>query len=48
MGELERRIRAARSVSGSRDLPLTDRAKRELAELLLSEPAPLPTVRCVR
>ncbi|GGH33748.1 hypothetical protein [Microbacterium album] len=38
MDEIERRIRAARPVSGHRDLPLTDRAKRELAELMLAEP----------
>ena len=37
MDELERRIRAARPVSGNRTLPLTDRAKRELAELIRSE-----------
>jgi hypothetical protein len=36
MDELERRIRAARPLSGHRDLPLTDRAKRELAELMLA------------
>lgn len=38
MDELERRVRAARPMSGNRDLPLTDRAKRELADLLLSRP----------
>lgn len=38
MDELERRIRAARPMSGNRDLPLTDRAKRELADLVLSRP----------
>lgn len=37
MDELERRIRAAQPVSRSRDLPLSDRAKRELADLLLSD-----------
>ena len=37
MDELERRIRAARPVSGNRTLPLTDRAKRELAELIIAE-----------
>lgn len=35
MDEIERRVRAARPPSGHRDLPLTDRAKRELAELAL-------------
>lgn len=40
MDDLERRIRAARPASGHRDLPLTDRAERELAELMLSEPEP--------
>ncbi len=35
MDEIEWRIRAARPVSGHRDLPLSDRAKRELAELLV-------------
>lgn len=39
MDELERRIRAARPLSGHRDLPLTDRAKRELAELMLASSA---------
>ena len=38
MDEIERRIRAARPLSGSRDLPLTGRAKSELAELLLGTP----------
>lgn len=33
--DLDKRIRAARPTSGNRDLPLTDRAKRELAELML-------------
>lgn len=33
---LEQRIRAARPFSGNRNLPLSDRAKRELAELLLT------------
>lgn len=37
MDEIERRIRAAQPVSRSRTLPLSDRAKRELADLLLSE-----------
>lgn len=37
MDEIERRIRAARPVSGNRNLPLSDRAKRELADLLISE-----------
>ena len=37
MDDLERRIRAARPVSRSRDLPLSDRAKRELADLLLAD-----------
>lgn len=37
MDDLERRIRAARPVSGNRHLPLTDRAKRELAELLMTD-----------
>lgn len=36
MDETERRIRAARPVSGNRHLPLTDRAKRELAELMIA------------
>ncbi|QTV79160.1 hypothetical protein [Microbacterium sp. NIBRBAC000506063] len=41
MDEIERRVRAARPTSGHRDLPLTDRAKRELAELaLVDETAP--------
>lgn len=44
MDDLERRIRAARPVSGHRNLPLTDRAKRELAELMLQESS-LPTSR---
>lgn len=35
MDEIERRIRAARPLSGHRLLPLTERAKRELADLLL-------------
>lgn len=35
MDELEQRIRGARPVSGHRNLPLSDRAKRELAELML-------------
>lgn len=35
--EVERLLRAARPMSGNRDLPLSDRAKRELAELLMSE-----------
>lgn len=39
MDELERRLRAARPAPGSRDLPLSDRAKREFAELVLSTPA---------
>lgn len=38
MDELERRIRAARPASVDRRTPLTTRAKRELAELILSEP----------
>lgn len=42
MDELERRLRAARPISGHRDLPLTDRAKRELADLMLAEPARAP------
>ena len=37
MDELERRLRAARPVSGNRRLPLTDRAKRELADLIIAE-----------
>lgn len=37
MDELERRIRAASPMSRSRNLPLSDRAKRELADLLLSD-----------
>lgn len=37
MDEIERRIRAAQPVSRSRRLPLSDRAKRELADLLLSD-----------
>ncbi len=36
MDDLERRVRAARPLSGHRDLPLSDRAKRELADLLLA------------
>lgn len=36
MDDIERRVRAARPLSGGRGLPLTDRAKRELAELLVS------------
>lgn len=43
MDELERRIRAARPASGHRSLPLTDRAKRELAELVLSFPGADPS-----
>lgn len=39
MDDLERRIRAARPVSGHRNLPLSDRAKRELSELVLAGPA---------
>lgn len=39
MDEIEQRIRAARPLSGNRDLPLSDRAKRELAELVMSAPA---------
>lgn len=35
MDDLERRIRAARPPSGNRHMPLSDRAKRDLAELLL-------------
>ena len=35
MDELEQRIRAARPFSGHRNLPLSDRAKRELADLML-------------
>ena len=42
MDELERRIRAARPMSGNRDLPLSDRAKRELADLVLSSPHAMP------
>ncbi|MFC6354587.1 hypothetical protein [Luethyella okanaganae] len=38
MDEVERRIRAARPLSGNRYQPLSDRAKRELADLLLSNP----------
>lgn len=37
MDDLERRVRAARPISGHRDLPLSDRSKRELADLLLAE-----------
>lgn len=37
MDELEARLRAARPISGHRSLPLTDRAKRELADLMLAE-----------
>ena len=37
MDDLERRIRAARPVSGNRYMPLTDRAKRELAEMLMAD-----------
>lgn len=37
MDDIETRLRAARPTSGYRDLPLTDRAKRELAELMLAE-----------
>ena len=40
MDDLERRIREARPVSGHRDMPLSDRAKRELAELMMSASAP--------
>ncbi len=40
MDEIEHRIRAARPASGHRDLPITDRAKRELADLVLYERAP--------
>lgn len=36
MDEIERRVRAARPVSGHRNLPLSDRAKRELADVLLT------------
>ncbi len=39
MDDLERRIRAARPISGHRDLPLSDRAKRELADLMLADSA---------
>lgn len=39
MDEIERRIRQARPVSGHRDLPLTDRAKRELGELIIADGA---------
>lgn len=39
MDDLERRIRDARPLSGNRSLPLTDRAKRELAELVMTAPA---------
>lgn len=37
MDELEQRIRAARPISGHRALPLTDRAKRELADLIVAD-----------
>ncbi|MFK0403142.1 hypothetical protein ACIQTT_12480 [Microbacterium sp. NPDC090225] len=39
MDEIERRIRHARPASGHRDLPLTDRAKRELGELIIADGA---------
>ncbi|ACZ29894.1 hypothetical protein Xcel_0862 [Xylanimonas cellulosilytica DSM 15894] len=42
------RIRAARPVSGNRNLPLTDRAKRELAELLISAVPTSPPARSTR
>ena len=46
MDEFERRIRAARPASVRRDTPLSSRAKRELAELILSDPdASLPPAR---
>ncbi|SNU02661.1 hypothetical protein SAMN06298212_1483 [Ruaniaceae bacterium KH17] len=43
MKEIERRIRAARPLSGNRNLPLSDRAKRELAELIMDESGVQPT-----
>lgn len=48
MDDLERRIRAARPVSGHRDLPLTDRAKRELADLVLADVETSPPARYPR
>lgn len=44
MKEIERRIRAARPLSGNRNLPLSDRAKRELAELIMDESGVQPTL----
>ena len=41
MDDLERRVRRARPLSGHRDLPLTDRAKRDLADIILSAGADL-------
>lgn len=40
MDDLERRIRRARPLSGNRNLPLSDRARRELAELLMAADSP--------
>lgn len=48
MDELERRVRAARPLSGHRDLPLSDRAKRELADLLLAGTSRKPPRRMKR
>lgn len=48
MDDFERRIKAARPTSGHRDLPLTDRAKRELAELLIGDLPPARTPMQVR
>lgn len=48
MDELEKRVRAARPLSGHRDLPLTDRAKRELADLMLSAVPPDSAQRTAR
>lgn len=42
MDELEHGLRAARPLSGSRNLPLTGRAKQELADLVLSTPQKPP------
>lgn len=42
MDELEHGLRAARPLSGSRNLPLTGRAKQELADLVLSTPQTPP------
>lgn len=45
MDEFERRIRDARPLSGHRHLPLTGRAKQELADLVLSSPNVPPASR---